>query len=499
VSVVRDPARRVCFRQPPLSPAAADALAGDAVGPAHVARIILAVLQTLDLSALLLCYSGRGCAPFCPLPLLAAVVYEIHLGHRSPADWLRHSRESIPTRWLLRGLSPSRTAWYDFRDRLPEAVLTLTRQAVRAALDEGLTPACRAAVDGTLVAADSTRHHLLSQEALERRRRQIDDADGLFGPPAPAPGFVAETPAGRARQREHYSKLQQQMRLRQEANAAKRSSKRKPAGKVLISPGDPEAPLGLDKLRVYRPLYNVQLAADVDSPLILAHAVAAQVSDSGLLGGVLEEARRSLGRGLSQVVADAGYAGGADLAAAERAGVVVYAPWQANDYSQTKEARTYPKERFEYRPAEDVYVCPAGKTLACAETRQEQRSGVKRIELKLYRAQAATCGACPKRAGCTTAKQGRSVSRSEHEEHIEQLRERMKTPEAKALYRLRKQTVERINADLKHHRDLDRVSGRGLKRARVQVGLLILSHNLIALHKLRHDAADAGQPAPPRL
>ena len=61
---------------------------------------------------------------------------------------------------------------------------------------------------------------------------------------------------------------------------------------------------------------------------------------------------------------------------------------------------------------------------------------------------------------------------------LEALRARMATEEAKALYRLRSQTVELVNADGKEHRRLRRFSGRGLSRARVEVGLIVLAHNL---------------------
>ena len=57
----------------------------------------------------------------------------------------------------------------------------------------------------------------------------------------------------------------------------------------------------------------------------------------------------------------------------------------------------------------------------------------------------------------------------------------MATPEAKALYKLRGQNVELVNADWKQHRQLRRFSGRGLARAGYEVGLLVLAHNLVTL------------------
>jgi hypothetical protein len=86
------------------------------------------------------------------------------------------------------------------------------------------------------------------------------------------------------------------------------------------------------------------------------------------------------------------------------------------------------------------------------------------------------------RSRCTPrSEQGRTISRREHEEVSAALQRRMATAEAKELYRLRGRTVELVNADWKTHRRLRRFSGRGLKRARCQVGVLALTQNLLTL------------------
>jgi hypothetical protein len=57
----------------------------------------------------------------------------------------------------------------------------------------------------------------------------------------------------------------------------------------------------------------------------------------------------------------------------------------------------------------------------------------------------------------------------------------METEEAKAIYRLRKQTMELGFADFKAQRGLRRCSGRGLARVRTEVALEVLGHNLLVL------------------
>ena len=59
----------------------------------------------------------------------------------------------------------------------------------------------------------------------------------------------------------------------------------------------------------------------------------------------------------------------------------------------------------------------------------------------------------------------------------------MATAEAKSLYRLRGQTVELGFADFKQHRSLRQFSGRGPYRAQRQVGLTVLAHNLLVVHR----------------
>jgi transposase len=465
----------------------------------------------LDCNLLWRCYAGFGSAAYQPLLLLAAVLYETYHGFHSPAVWCRHAQQSDPVRWLLRGYTPSRCCWYNFRDRLEPAVLALVQQTVKEAIAEGFTPADRGAVDGTTLEANSTRHKLLNHNTLAGRLQRLSEAvalderppDDVPPPRSPgqtpqqAPRWLAPTLVGRKRQLARYQRASAQMSQRQRRNQQKRSSKRTAAAKILISPGDPQAILGRDKQKVFRPLYNGQLLADLDSPLILTYEVVAQANDAGLLGGLLKQAKKGLGHAIKAVVADSAYAGGQDLADARAQGTTVYAPWQANDYSQKKQANYYPKEQFEWRPAERVYVCPAGQKLSYRGSSRQRRSGTGRIELQMYKAEPSACQACCQRQACTSAKTARSISRGEYEEEIEELRQRMQSEQAKALYRLRKQVVERLNADIKQHRGLRRLSGRGLKRARIQLGLVVLAHNLVSLEKLRRPRAEGVAVATP--
>ena len=97
------------------------------------------------------------------------------------------------------------------------------------------------------------------------------------------------------------------MAQRQKANARRRSKKRKPADKVLVSPADPEAALARDKENVFRPLYTVQLLRDLDSPLIFSYEVLTQNNDNSVLEPMIERMVDNVGSKPKEVLVDSGY------------------------------------------------------------------------------------------------------------------------------------------------------------------------------------------------
>jgi transposase len=482
--------------------------------PDHLARQIDAACDRLDLTPLYRRYGGTGSDPWPPALLLRAVLYETRRGPALPADWHRDATEALPVRWLLRGCTPARSVGYAFRDRLGPALDELHRQVLALAQDQQLTPATRGALDGTAVAAHASRHRLLNEDTLRQRAAVLAAALPTPAvPPAPAgpapqataaavpgavprpaaaaPAWLAATARGRQQQQRRLQRAQTERARRQQRHARKRASKRQKRERIVVSLSDPEAALGRDKQGVYRPLDNVQVLDDLDSPFVLAYDVFARPNDAGALGPLLGRAHQALGHGLEALLADTAYAGGADRACAQAAGVTVYAP-----RPQEAAGPYLAKGAFTWEAATHSYVCPQGQRLAYEGTSTHQRSGTEAVRLQRYRCPPAPCQACPLRQRCTkNPAAGRTISRSEHEGLIEALRARMQAAQAKELYRLRRQTVELVNADGKEHRQVWRFSGRGLARARCQVGLTVLAHNLVTL--LSEEAKARARPAPP--
>ena len=189
---------------------------------------------------------------------------------------------------------------------------------------------------------------------------------------------------------------------------------------------------------------------------------------------------------LERILADAGYASALDLFDCAGAGVALYAPYQENDQTERRRGqrprrRQIPKSEFVWLPEEQTYVCPQGHRLQPIGRDVRERAAGRSVEWTAYRCPGEHCRACPLRQRCTTSAAGRTIKRNEHEDSIVAHQAKMKTPEARAIYRQRGQTVELRFADTKSHRDLRRFSGRGLARARIELSLCVLAHNLLVI------------------
>lgn len=451
-------------------------------------------------------YARRGHRGYPPRALLKLVLYAKHRGWNRPSQWYEAAKHHRVCQWLTRGLCPSRSRWYAFAGRITPWIHTWNAQILSIAVQAKVTPATRGVQDGTLIAANATRHKLVGPKKIAERLAALTEAVSLddaaaqseSGPPEQASGsfdaapsrgaWLAETPRGRCRQLRRYQALSAAMAQRQEEDRQRPASERKPPEKIRLSPGDPEAPLGLDKVRVFRPLYNVQLIDDLDSPLILAYAVFAQSSDNGTVETMLTRHRSLTGVGQQVSLVDSKYTTPADLAIFQKAGVTAYGYTQDQVSAsrrapgQASRRRQIPKSEFVWLEGEQEYQCPEGHRLSRRATRTKNCAGNQTVCTTIYACAAGDCQNCSRRPECTPrGKGGREIQRSEHEGLVEELTARMQTPEAKALYHLRSQTVELAFADAKQHRKLTRLSGHGLRAASAEVGLTVLAHNALSV------------------
>ena len=150
------------------------------------------------------------------------------------------------------------------------------------------------------------------------------------------------------------------------------------------------------------------------------------------------------------VTGDTKYGTIENIKALEDAGIRAYMPLPNWEHMTP----FYGPSKFIYDAAQDVYVCPQGQLLRRFRTEQK----AEKVE---YRADAATCNACPLKAQCTSSEQGRQLHRSFHASYLERVKGYHHTPAYQKAMNKRQVWVEPLFAEAK--------DWHGLRRFRVRL------------------------------
>lgn len=129
------------------------------------------------------------------------------------------------------------------------------------------------------------------------------------------------------------------------------------------------------------------------------------------------------------------------------------------------------KYEYVYDEYYDCILCPANQVLKYSTT---NRDGYRE-----YKSDPKICVNCPFLSQCTQSKNHqKTVTRHIWEAYIEQAEDFRHTPEGKAIYAKRKETIERTFADAKEKHAMRCTNMRGLARVRNWVGLKFAAMNL---------------------
>jgi proline iminopeptidase len=151
----------------------------------------------------------------------------------------------------------------------------------------------------------------------------------------------------------------------------------------------------------------------------------------------------------------------------EDAGIRAYVPLPDMNHRRP----FYGQDEFTYDAAHDAYSCPAGHVLG--------RERIKHTEgVIVYRADAATCHACPLKAECTESRRGRIVHRSLYAEYLDKVRADHATEAYKNAMRKRQVWVEPLFAEAKLWHGLRRFRRRGLVNVNIEGLLIAAGQNL---------------------
>jgi transposase len=154
---------------------------GDLLPPDHLARFIVDVIAQLDFSAIYAHYRPRGGAPYAPELLFGLLTYGYATGTFSSRKLERATYESAPFRFIAGNLHPDHDTIASFRKTFLPELQDLFVQVLLLAQTLGVLKLGNISIDGTKIHADASKSKAVSyKRLLDLETRLRADVEALF-------------------------------------------------------------------------------------------------------------------------------------------------------------------------------------------------------------------------------------------------------------------------------------------------------------------------------
>jgi len=434
----------------------------------HLARFVVEVVGSLDLRAMTGSYRGSGSASYFPSMLLGLLIYGYATGVFSSRKLERATYDSVAFRFIAANQHPDHDTIATFRKRFLKEIEALFVRVLMLAREMGVLEMGTVALDGTKFHANASRHSALSYEHATKLEAQLKEEAAQLLAKAEA-ADAADLPDGlsipdelalredrlkklaearakiEARAKERCAREKAEHDARMAAREAKTAATgKKPGGKPPQPPTD--GPLPKDQINLtdeesrimpvagggFDQCYNAQAAVATGSNLVVAVDVTQAPNDKQQIEPMLDKlaaVKEPVGA-CGTLLADTGYYSAGNVEACETAGIepIIAMGRQPHHPPLSERLETNPDTPQEPSPEE-----PALKPPTAAEANAR----------------------------------------------------RLKTPEGRKLYALRKQTPEPVFGIIKSVMGFRQFSLRGLDNVRGEWSLVTMSWNIRRLFTLQ--------------
>jgi transposase len=431
-------------------------------------QVIEVFVDELDLAAL----GFDGVAPevtgrpsYHPSVLLKLYIYGYLNRVQSSRRLEREAGRNVEVMWLTGRLVPDHKTIADFRKDNGEAIRKVCAWFIMLCRRLELFVGASVVIDGSKFKAVNNRDKNFTRAKMERRLAQIEESvgrylDQLDSADRQEPSGARETKTTRLK--EKIAKLKEEvqrlhgLKARMLAAPDQQISQTDPDSRSMATSGRGSGVVG----------YNVQVAVDTEHHLIITHEVTNVGSDRAQLARMAKQTKVTLEAKNLDVIADRGYFSGEEILECDKAGITVTLPKPMT--SNAKAEGRFGKQDFRFVTEADVYVCPAGETLAYHYTTEENG-----MVLRRYWTNA--CQSCAIKHRCTTAKE-RRITRWEHENILEAVQRRLDEHPEKM--RQRRETVEHPFGTIKARMGATHFLMKTLPRVASEMALHVLAYNL---------------------
>ena len=334
----------------------------EALPPEHLARFIVDIISQLDLTKIYKRYAAQGGEAIAPEILLGLLFYGYATGTFSSRKIEKASRESIPFRFIAGGVHPDHDTIANFRKTFLAEIQELFVQVLLLAETVGVLKLGNISLDGSKIHADASKSKAVSYKRLIELENQLrSEVNELFTMGEKVDQGEAQLPNGlviqdeialrqerlvnlakakvvleeRAKERFEAEKAEYEAKLGERQEKAGKN-RHKPRGRHPKPPEagphdkdqynftDPESRIMKNSTNEgYDQHYNVQVATDQKSLLIVAHALSNHPNDKQEAAPTLDAISGQVGKPQAAAL-DNGYFSEANIAACQKRGIEPY-------------------------------------------------------------------------------------------------------------------------------------------------------------------------------
>jgi transposase len=460
----------------------------DLLPAGHECYLYADLFQQLDTTPLESGYSVKGQNAYHPKLIVSILIYAYSRGVFSSRQIERRCREDLSFMFIAQMQRPNFRVLSDFRKDHGAFFQDCFKQTVQLALALKLASLGHISLDGSKFKANTSKHKAMSYGRLKAKGQALSaEIDALIAK-AQCCDLEEDHTYKERTGYEIPADLQFKQARLAKIKAAKQALEQREAqlnpGKAIaddkqISFADTEARI-MGKKGGFDYAYNAQISVDAELQIIVGQPISQNANDKQEVEPALQALQDAAGRLPEKVSADNGYGSGDNLQALEQSGIDAYIATdkgeKASKTSLDASERKLVKADFEYREADNVFICPKGQTLARVSESQDGS--------RVYQGRDDVCAACPLKSRCCQSDKGhaRTISSDDKESLRQAMHRKMATTPAQAVYQRRKTIVEPVFGHIKNS-GFRGFSVRGKEKVAGEFSLVCATHNFKKMAK----------------
>ena len=469
--------------------------------PDHKVRAIWDLTEQLDLNGFLSKIRSKegqaGCSAWNPRLLLSVWLYAISERVTSAREIERLMEYEPGLMWLAGLGEVNHHTLSDFRGKHAEELKQLQIEVLGVLSKEGFVKLECVAHDGTKIRAqagsDAFRREATLEKEIAKAQQLVEELESQEQ--AGQSENVRREAARRRCARERSERMKQASEELKKIREGKDSEQERKEARVNLS--EPEARVMKHGDNAIAPSYNVQISTDAEHKIIVGIHLTQSSSDSRSLQPAMEQVKETMGRYPEQVVADGGYTNQASITEMKASGIEFYgslaepAVRQAASMKAAGIDPAFAPSAFVVQESGNSLQCPGGKDLPYVRHSKKGDTSYRQ-----YQAEAKDCSRCEYQRSCCprVEKGGRLVSiRITENAEVAGFREKMKTEEAKEIYKKRGAVAEFPNAWIKDKLGIRKFRLRGMAKATTEALWGALTYNVPQWARLSWRPKQAGE------